>query len=530
MKKIFTTVIAMLVCVFAQAQWNENGNLLMPEHTKEYGASTTMDKNGNLWMWNYIPSSGELYDQRIQCISSTGELLFGENGISLANTKNMSWTMCNQELLPCSDGTMIAVICDSRDQQGDALVRCYYAYRMDTNGNQLWGENGIRINEPVEGVSPSHISMLELPNGNVVFVFEEYDTPYTGMTHVGKQCLDKDGNKLYSGDNTVYSESKLLVWPTVVSDEAGGYYVLFGRTENWYLYVMHFDGEGNPTWDSSFGITRKSTWSGKPMWYLANAIPNGEGDILVYWQDVRDYGPFFPYLACIDKDKNSKFINAAGTADSRVSYSGISCQSTQAIVAPDGQSYFVAFLEESATYNNRVVLQKVALDSELLFGDEGKVIEETDMHINGNLHLTYGPDNTIAIIWIENNIYNIDLKELKIQLVDPETGEFITPDPLVQIIPGGEIGALEVSTNKEQNCWMLYWQDAGVTGDKHYDGYQNQYALRINFDGTIGNPASGISMNQMNDNDNQAMYNLAGQRIKTPKGVYIMNGKKYVKY
>lgn len=529
MKKLFTSIVALLVCSFAQAQWVEDGSLVFPEHVKHYDSSSTMDKAGNLWMWNYQPLANDICDQRLQCVSPDGQLLFGENGISLAQTKNLSWTMCNQELLACSDGTVIAVICDCRDQEGSTLVRSYYVYRMDVEGNQLWGENGILLNEIIPGVSPAHISMTELPNGNVVFVFQEYDNATSSNKHVGKQCLDRDGNKLYTGEDTIYAETKPLVWPTVVSDEEGGYFVLFGRTDSWYLYVMHFGADGKPTWDSSFSITRKSTWAGKPMWFLADAMPNGKGEILVYWQDVRDYGPFFPYLACIDKDKNSKFVNAAGTADTRVCYSGVSCQGTKAIVAPDGQSYFVAFLEESASYNNRVVLQKVALDSELLFGDEGKIIEELEMHLNRDLVLAYGPDNTIAVIWMENHIFSQDLREIKIQLVDAETGEFTTDEP-ISILQGGELGELEVGTNMEEGYWMLYWKNAGVNGDKHYDGYQNQYALRVNFDGTIGCPTdNGISQHQSVDMNNRIMFNIAGQRIHTPQGLYIMDGKKYIK-
>lgn len=78
---------------------------------------------------------------------------------------------------------------------------------------------------------------------------------------------------------------------------------------------------------------------------------------------------------------------------------------------------------------------------------------------------------------------------------------------------------------------MLNWLDAGAKGDKYYDGKQNQYILRVNFDGTSVSKANdyinGIQSISADEND-EAIYNINGQRIAEPEGLYIKAGKKYM--
>lgn len=521
--------MALALAGSASAQWNEEGNLMLPEHTQVYDQQTTIDANGSMWTWFYTPSGGDNYKQMVQCVKPDGNLAFGMDGKEVCNTRNMSWTTCNQTVMGCSDGSIITVAVDQRDQTEETgFLRSYYAYRMDKDGNNLWGEDGILLNVPVGNAgSPTHMSICELPNGNVVFAWQEDDMEQL-ITRIGKQCITPDGKKLYTDKSTMqYSESKLLVWPTVVSDGEGGYFILYGRTDYWYLYVQHFDADGVATWNSGFSITRKSEWSGMPMWFLVDAIPSADGGILVYWRDSRDYGPMYPYVACIDKEGNSKFVNATGTADCRVIYTGRNATGLSAALSPDGKGYLLAITEEDSNSAKMLSVQKVSNDSELLYDEYGKVIFEEEEMLVENAQLIEAPGDKIALMYVVRNLYDIDSRNLRIELLDPETGDKVSEEPLFQFMPWSEIGNVSIMSHTEGSYWMLQWQDAGPKGDKHYDGYQNQIALRVNFDGTIGAAEDGVNVVEVNETA-KGMYNLQGQRITNGKGIIIANGKKYI--
>lgn len=529
MKKIIFSAMALLMAGTATAQWNEEGNLLLPAHTRVYDQSAVVDTKGNMWTWMYVPSAGEHYAQKVQCVSPKGEMLFGEDAKTLCNTFNMSWTTCNHTIMSCSDGSVIVIAADRRDEVPETgFTRSYYAYRLDATGNQMWGEDGILINTPRVNAGPTHISMCELPNGNVAMAWEEQNDDMS-LSYIRKQCVSPEGKLLYdTEDNMTYAESKQLVWPTLVSDEEGGYFMLYGRTENWYLYVQHFDADGKATWNSGFSITRKSGWSGMPMWFLADAMPSGDGGILVYWRDSRDYGPMYGYVACIDKEGKSKFVNATGTADCRINYSGMNTVGLSAMLSPDNQGYLVAMIEETANSSKSVSLQKISHDSEQLLGETGKTIFEQDEMLVSAAQLTEGPNGMAALMYLVQDMYNIDDKDLRIELIDPETGDQVSEEPLFEYKPWSEIGGPTIMTCAEGEYWMIHMQDAGTKGHKHYDGYQNQLALRINFDGTMGEPeADGISLVEVRETKD-GIFNMQGQRVTEGRGLCIVGGKKYV--
>lgn len=534
MKKFLLSaaMLSMAVSTFAQVQWPDEGLLIRPEHKKEYGHEMAVDIYGNAWNWNYdvYSAAEDLYDQRIQKVTPSGELPWGINGKSLCCYKNDSWTKCNTTFLPLSDGTMVVVIPDKRST--DTIPQypmAYYAYRLDQNGWSYWG-NGIQLNDMHKAQGPVHVSMCELPDKSIVFAWEEVtndDMRYT----ICQQRLTFDGKKMYDLDEMRSDDNKTLKWPTIVSDEHGGYFMVFGRTDSWYIYVQHYDAQGHATWDAPQYITRQSGWSGQPMWAQVNCCPSGDGNLLVYWRDSREYGPMYPYLAYILQDGTSTFVNAAGTLDNLLSYAGLQTSSVRAIPDPDGSGFMTAFAQTIGSTDDQIVLQRVNKDGELEFGDKGLVIKSgTNLYVTG-LELAPGPKGQVAVCYLFSNTYDIDSRTICIELHDIKTGELIGNEPIFTFAPRREIGDITFIKAPNDEFWMLNWLDAGAKGDKYYDGKQNQYILRVNFDGTSVSKANdyinGIQSISADEND-EAIYNINGQRIAEPEGLYIKAGKKYM--
>ena len=88
--------------------------------------------------------------------------------------------------------------------------------------------------------------------------------------------------------------------------------------------------------------------------------------------------------------------------------------------------------------------------------------------------------------------------------------------------------SLYVSNLIDNKYWVVAWSDNRF-GRIEY-GSDNMVATRLNIDGTVGDPESGIHTIQPTDSPaDSPIYDLTGRRVTHPvKGVYIQNGKKTV--
>jgi len=143
-----------------------------------------------------------------------------------------------------------------------------YVQKIDSNGNRLWGENGIRLRADSTGKEISGIDFCYDGDGGL-FVFWNFKYPPFLYDSLFIQHISKDGERLW-GENGIFIDdsifSSLDLW--IVEDDYNEIYVLY-RKKNTEYYIKKYDSLGISNWTLS-----------APLNYSI-AIKDGNGGIII---------------------------------------------------------------------------------------------------------------------------------------------------------------------------------------------------------------------------------------------------------
>jgi hypothetical protein len=123
-----------------------------------------------------------------------------------------------------------------------------YIQKIDTNGNKLWGEYGIKLNPN----SPSQrVNMFMCNDGNGgIYAFWKISPPpdYSDYDSLFLQHISKAGEKLW-GENGIFIGDSIAdnysFW--IVNDDSGGVYVQYRKKDTVYC-IEKFDSLGTLIW------------------------------------------------------------------------------------------------------------------------------------------------------------------------------------------------------------------------------------------------------------------------------------------
>ncbi|HSW55299.1 MAG TPA: T9SS type A sorting domain-containing protein [Ignavibacteriaceae bacterium] len=126
-----------------------------------------------------------------------------------------------------------------------------YVQKTDSNGNKLWGENGIRLRADSTGKEISGIDFCYDGDGGLYafwnFNYEVNYPPYF-YDSLFIQHISNDGVRLW-GENGIFIDdsifSALNLW--VHKDDSGGIYIQY-RKKNTEHYIKKYDAIGNLNW------------------------------------------------------------------------------------------------------------------------------------------------------------------------------------------------------------------------------------------------------------------------------------------
>lgn len=147
-----------------------------------------------------------------------------------------------------------------------------YVQKIDSNGNKLWGENGIRLRADSTGKEISGIDFCYDGDGGLFafwnFKYETTFPPYF-YDSLFIQHISKDGERLW-GENGIFVDdsifSSLDLW--IVEDDNNGIYIQY-RKRNTEYFIKKFDSSGSLNWTLSV-----------PLNY-SRVIKDGYGGIII---------------------------------------------------------------------------------------------------------------------------------------------------------------------------------------------------------------------------------------------------------
>lgn len=240
--KTLITISCFLTMFVATAQWSTDtdANTLVAESGElDVQARGTSDGQTYVVYWKNVgaPTNIEL---RMQVMDADGNQKFGADGILVSDQLPMStFTVLMNSVVDAEDNLYIGVT-GTTDFSA-------YAFKMDIDGNQLWGSNGISLGTGVP------VTILPLSSGDAIVSWRD-----SGAAVMQK--YDSSGNAVWPGTKTIGSGNTTAANLFELSNndfEVVYHSILSGISS--LLYAQRYDTDGNPVWANAVQIADGTT-------------------------------------------------------------------------------------------------------------------------------------------------------------------------------------------------------------------------------------------------------------------------------
>lgn len=241
MKAIFT-IICFLSNFIASAQWttDTDANTLVADSGElDVQARGTSDGQTYVVSWKNVgaPTNIEL---RLQVMDADGNQTLGSDGILVSDQLPMStFTVIMNTVVDADDNLYIGV---TGTQDFSA-----YAFKIDSEGNQLWGANGINLGTGVP------VTILPLSSGDAIVSWHD-----SGAAVMRK--YDANGTAVWPTTKTIGSGNTVAanIFELSGNDFEVVYHSVLSGI-NSFLYAQRYDTDGNPVWANAIQIADRAT-------------------------------------------------------------------------------------------------------------------------------------------------------------------------------------------------------------------------------------------------------------------------------
>lgn len=286
--RTFTIIlITLLGFSSAKAQWTNQTDINTPvtvsanmDDLLSIGTST-----GGTYVvfWESIDPPAN-YELRVQLLDANGNVQFGPNGMLVSNQIPMSTYTVQWEIkVDAQDNLYIGVTGTATGANEPA-----YVFKMDNQGNHLWGTNGINVG------NGQRVSILPLSSGEAIVSWLD-----TSVYKAALQKIDANGNILWSTNKYVENGSDLTSPADLFELSNGSFVEIFHvllQSSKSYLYAQRFDAAGNTVWNAPTQLTDKVTAYNKR--YSNVQI----GDTIYYGYSETEGFRFDSHLQRLDPD------------------------------------------------------------------------------------------------------------------------------------------------------------------------------------------------------------------------------------
>ena len=177
-----------------------------------------------------------------QRVESEGNILWQRGGVQV-------FVGCATEPQVASDGTGGAIIVYSRLIPSEGTKGCssysdpdIYAQRVDAEGNILWQPDGVPI-----CVGPSLVEIPQIVDdgaGGAIIIWRSHLPEWRGAIYA--QRIDSRGNILWQEDGVKVCEGGVNIYPFMVSDSSGGAILIWSHGDE--IRGQRLDATGRKLW------------------------------------------------------------------------------------------------------------------------------------------------------------------------------------------------------------------------------------------------------------------------------------------
>lgn len=498
MKKFLTLTLALFgLAATASAQWSSEGPIYISPmgHSGDDMVKADQAENGDFYVSWIETQGGYNLNVRMQRLDKDGNALWDKGGIGITNQITMSW--CGDyDCKATPDGGAVVVWGDSRKDPEVRQSCIPYAYKVDKDGNQLWGLNGLEL--PCDGTGMTYSIF---PIGEDVIVgYHSYADGDAGSDMKYKVCK-------ISGDGVIlWTKDIAGTWGHFVPT-SDGYWLIYMTSK---LVAQRFDSDGKPMFEDP--ITIQST--GAPDRGYVNVKADGNDGFFVAYRRLLEHTG----LACIQhveadgsKTMGLRAVDLYGTNEDGQHSSTIALG-----FKPDKQEVLCAW--EMTVSGSELRTNKLSFDGEYLLPEEtgrriafSKTAGKADwgftacevVPLEDGWMLLYGETNAWA---------DVDLVAAKLD----NDGNVVFKNVLM---PSQDIMRTQSIVNDNDRRINFFWNINNT--NKNSLNSASVRAISISYDGKMEG-ATGIQEVADKKVSAPEYYRLDGTKIDKPSGVCIV--------
>ena len=309
-------------------------------------------KGGVIVLWEDY-RTGNDWDVYAQCIDDTNKTLWELNGIPISVAAR------NQRRLRMTGHDTHAIVVWN-DKRGNSSWDIY-AQSVGFDGNVLWQKDGIPI--CTDSADQSTQAIMRDGEGGAVFVWED-ERRSSEFQDLYIQRINASGVKMWKQNGIpVYASESLQSNPVLISDDAGGFYVVWWDVigyDSWHIMAYRLSLDSTPLWDSPIRITPQDGMHGEPR-----VVADGASGLVVVWQIYENFINDQLYAQRISSD-GKKMWQESGVPI--CTSAGI--QKNAAIVN-DGSGGIIAVWRDERDIYSDLYMQRVQADGTIAWDRDG---------------------------------------------------------------------------------------------------------------------------------------------------------------
>jgi hypothetical protein len=228
-----------------------------------------------------------------QKLDSDGNRLWGNDGLALCTVVGNQFGAH-----AASDGIGGGIFSWTDGRLGDDDLDIY-AQRVASNGSVLWMPNGIFVIH-AEGNQLKSVSVNDGAGGAII-VWEDARKG-TGDSDIYAQRVTAQGDLSWDADGVaVVTTDQFQIRPVLIPDGAGGAFIAwqdFYRLGTWWnIFAQYVDGSGLPQWkQDGIAVSIADEAQANP-----GIIEDGSGGVIIAWYDSRSGSYYNVYAQQVNR-------------------------------------------------------------------------------------------------------------------------------------------------------------------------------------------------------------------------------------
>ncbi len=441
-------------------------------------------------------------------ISVVSAQLRWPNSLPVRQGVNIEWSRASQ---PMDDGSVVYVWSDTR--HGD---RDLFAQKVDSQGNLLWGTNGLLVNGEINRQEDPVV--IGVGNGAVVIAWVDFR--YSDAGDIFAQKLDSNGNKMWADSGVpLCLAEEIQISLNIVSNENGGAYVIWLDSRNpggSDIYGTHIlsDGSIAAGWDADGNaiVSESGDQNSHTFW------EDGTGGAILAWNDTRVATNPDIYMQRFDANGNLLW-DAGGNL-----LTGADDAQEQPKICPDGTGNFIfTWRDKRNEVFGDIYAQRVDLTGNLLWTDE--IVVYAGFGVQRNPRIESSSDTGAIIVWEDGrNEMAAESKDLYAQKLDVDGNLLWDADgvPVVEALNDQINPRLYHDDNG--GAWIV-WEDGRVEnhpfGDIYVQHLNANGVAQLQANGMIVCDAAGYQFSPLIKKSDDDIFVVWGDTRTGSTGIYV---------